>query len=74
MWDQYCDDPLHQQVLVVRRVLYLVCRMQYCLDVLGFEGYVSHAMMHVENTVPCVAFSQKGDGKVHAAHFYFGFE
>jgi hypothetical protein len=44
---------------VVRRALYLVRRMQYCLDVLGFEGYLSHAMMHVENEVLCVLHFHK---------------
>jgi hypothetical protein len=60
LWDKYCDEPLYQQVLVVvHRALYLVRRMQYCLDVLGFEGFVSHAMMRVENEVPCVLHFHK---------------
>jgi hypothetical protein len=44
---------------VVLRALYLVRRMQYFLDVLGFEGSVSHAMMRVENAVSCVLHFHK---------------
>jgi hypothetical protein len=44
---------------MVHRVLYLVRRMQYCLDVLGFEASVGHAMMRVENAVPCVLHFHK---------------
>jgi hypothetical protein len=44
---------------MVHRALYLVRRMQYCLDVLGFEGLVSHAVMCVENAVLCVLHFHK---------------
>jgi hypothetical protein len=33
--------------------------MKYCMDVLGFEGSVKHAMMRVENVVPCILYSHK---------------
>jgi hypothetical protein len=59
LWDQYFDDPLHQQVLLVHRALHLVRRMQCCLAVLGFGGSVSHTMMRVENAVPCVLYFHK---------------
>jgi hypothetical protein len=59
LWEQYCGEPLHQQVLVLRRALYLVCRMKYCMDVSGFEGSVKHAMMRVENDVPCILHFHK---------------
>jgi uncharacterized membrane protein len=54
LWEQYCEEPLHQQVLVVRRALYLVRSMKYCMGVFGFEGSVKHAMMRVENAVPSI--------------------
>jgi hypothetical protein len=59
IWEQYCEEPLHQQVLVVRRSLTLVCRMKYCMDVLGFEGAVKHATIRVENAVPCILYFDK---------------
>jgi hypothetical protein len=38
LWEQYWEEPLHQQIFVVRRSLYLVFRIKYCMDVLGVEG------------------------------------
>jgi hypothetical protein len=54
LWEKCCEEPLHRQVLVVRRALYLVCRIKYCMGVLWFEGSVKIAMMRVENDVPCI--------------------
>jgi hypothetical protein len=33
--------------------------MKYCMDVLGFEGSVKHALGRVEHTVPCILHFHK---------------
>jgi hypothetical protein len=59
IWEQYCEEPFHQQVVVVCPALYIVCRIKYCMDVLGFEGSVKYAMTRGENTVPCILHFHK---------------
>jgi hypothetical protein len=59
LWERHCDEPFYQLVIMVCQALDLLRRMKYCMNVLGFEGSVSHAMMRVENAVPCVLHFHK---------------
>jgi hypothetical protein len=59
LWKENCNLSQPERVELVRRSLYLVCRMQYCQDVFDFEGSLSRAMTKVQNAVTCILHLHK---------------
>jgi hypothetical protein len=59
VWQDNCNLDQPDQILLVKKILYYICRMQHCQEIFNVGGDMAHAMLTVDSDIPCLLHLHK---------------